>query len=213
MELKTDSIIAEKKLTRTAQAVLLQLIDHHNRQTGQCNPRWQTLATEVGAGRQSTEKRPGHSAIHLALRQLKEAGYLTWKRTRGSSHYTLTEKSKKWTSRSPENGHQKSKKWTSGRPYPLYEPYIRGNTASARGSAPPGSPPNQNQNPEDAQLPEIWRKPVAQASEAEGPNCYQLAYNVLTGTRGRGRFLTKAELSQLGWQMVSDIARKAAGGK
>jgi DNA-binding transcriptional MocR family regulator len=44
----SKEILADKRISVTAKLLLAQLIDHRNKQTGQCNPKRQTLARELG---------------------------------------------------------------------------------------------------------------------------------------------------------------------
>lgn len=96
-------LLADPKMSATAKLLFAQLCDHCNRESGKCNPRRSTLARELGICLRT---------VGYALRELRKAGWITLKRTRGGSHYQIEkgqrlpfEKGKDCSSRSANVAH------------------------------------------------------------------------------------------------------------
>ena len=76
----TKALAAEKRISAAAKLLLAQLLDHRNRQTGQCNPKIATLAQELGLS---------ISTAGRAMRSLREAGMVKVKWRQRSSQYEI----------------------------------------------------------------------------------------------------------------------------
>jgi DNA-binding transcriptional MocR family regulator len=102
----TKAVLADKRISTTAKFVLAQLMDHRNKQTGQCNPRIRKLAEELGIS---------ISTAGRALRALREVGLVKviW-RQRASCYEILF----------GQNDRSCSVKMTDQDSRSLYEPYI-----------------------------------------------------------------------------------------
>jgi DNA-binding transcriptional regulator YhcF (GntR family) len=108
----SKEILADKRISVTAKLLLAQLIDHRNKNTGQCNPKWQTLAAELDISQRT---------IARAMQELKQAGWIAWKRTRLSSKYEI-KICQNGTSRHAKMAGEKCQNGMSGPPVSLYEP-------------------------------------------------------------------------------------------
>src|SRR5215467_9874554 len=71
-------------ISRTAQLVYVYVRRHLNRKTGQCNPKHATIASRL---------RVSVATIRRALRELRAAGWLAWKRGHWGCNYECRDRS------------------------------------------------------------------------------------------------------------------------
>ena len=112
------SLLTASQLSMTARMVYAQLLDHRNRKTGQCNPKQDTLAAELGVSVDTVQR---------AISKLRAAGLIQTAKGRRGCSYTFPEfpATAKARSTTPQ-------KRGAGPPYPLYEP-IEVNLRASRG--------------------------------------------------------------------------------
>jgi len=156
-------------LSNTAKLLLCLLQDHCNKQTGQCNPRIQTLAGELGVSR---------STIDRGLRRLRELGLIQILWGQRASRYQIAPPGE-WSEilkRCPANpdasprGNQKRQSDASEGGASLYEPDLtepkRARAKKARGlgsaPAPPRASALKDQKPTQ---PPSQGKPVVREEE------------------------------------------------
>lgn len=136
-------LIANKGLSMTARLLFGFLLDHRNKKTGQCNPRRQTLARELGI---DNGRDQGRRRISRALAELRAAGFVTSKQGQHANFYDFRVD----TLVNPEHvqgGQMRQPPLdrfvNPGPPYPLYEPIQLEQCVRAR-SAPPAAPPRKS---------------------------------------------------------------------
>jgi DNA-binding transcriptional MocR family regulator len=74
-------LLANKRLSMTAKLLLAVLQDHRNNRTGQCNPKRQTLAGELGVSMET---------ITRALKELRLAGFIRAKQAQRTNSYEIS---------------------------------------------------------------------------------------------------------------------------
>jgi len=72
--------LADNRISVTAKLLFALLEDHENKRTGQCNPRQSKLAQELGISQDTVQR---------GLSELREAGFIEMKRTRGACKYEI----------------------------------------------------------------------------------------------------------------------------
>lgn len=73
-------LIADKRISVTARLLLGFLLDHRNKQTGQCNPKRKTLARELGVSMVT---------ISRALAELREGNFIRSKQQQHTASYQI----------------------------------------------------------------------------------------------------------------------------
>lgn len=154
-------LLADKSVSMTAKLLFSQLLDHMNRQTGQCYPKELTLARELGVSRWTVIRR---------LDELKTVGLIEIRRSQRGNRYEFP-KLQSATSQVANCNFPKLQTATSGVAGPLYEPNLKGTYARARKRA-ADFPPNQNHNNGTAAVPR--KSATSETLEA---------YNRLYGTK------------------------------
>ena len=76
----TKAVLASKCISKTTALLLMQLEDHRNKRTGQCNPKIATLAREIGVCERT---------IDSALGQLRSLGLLLCRKGQRGSTYEV----------------------------------------------------------------------------------------------------------------------------
>lgn len=71
-----QAIVADPTLSLMAKVIAARLLDHHNNQTGQCSPAYETLARGAGLERRSAIR---------AVKELEAAGWLSVRRVNGGA--------------------------------------------------------------------------------------------------------------------------------
>jgi DNA-binding transcriptional MocR family regulator len=117
----SKEILADKRISVTAKLLLAQLIDHRNKQTGQCNPKRQTLARELGVS---------VPTIQRALSELIKAEFIrSTKRPRTNFYEFLSDQIDPAEPRVGSNRSGMSDQIDpAGPPVSFNELYIRGRT-------------------------------------------------------------------------------------
>jgi hypothetical protein len=111
----SKEIAADKRISATEKLLLAQLLDHRNKRTGQCNPKQERLAQELGIGL---------ATVKRGLSALRKLGFIAIKRTQTCCNYEI-QIAQNERSDSSKVGGQIAQNELLDAPYPLYEPYIK----------------------------------------------------------------------------------------